>query len=215
MKLRLYLLTCLSAAMLLPAILHAQRPTAVDMGLSVKWASCNVGASYPEEFGDYYAWGETRAKQNYSLSTYRWYDSVKDQYTKYSVNQSGNNDNRFRLAQADDAASVQMGGSWRMPTLDEFKERLANTVRSASSRNGVPGLEFKSLRNGAVLFFPFSGSQFGTDTRNVGKYAFYWSASLDARIDCDMAWFLSISSSGANCTAELRADGYVVRAVCP
>ena len=90
---------------------------AVDLGLSVKWASCNVGATTPEDCGDYYAWGEIEEKENYDWSTYKWCNGSYDTQTKYCTNSSyGTVDNKTTLDLEDDVAHVKWGGSWRMPT---------------------------------------------------------------------------------------------------
>ena len=89
----------------------------VDLGLSVKWATCNVGANNPEDYGDYFAWGETTTKDTYNLSTYKWCNGSYSTLTKYCNNSSyGNNgftDNKTQLELSDDAARANWGGSWR------------------------------------------------------------------------------------------------------
>lgn len=102
---------------------------AIDLGLpsGTLWASCNVGATKPEEYGDYFAWGEITPKENYSESTYKWCNGDLDKLTKYNANNSyGTVDNKKELDLADDAAYMNWGGRWRMPSLDQIKELLDN-----------------------------------------------------------------------------------------
>ena len=88
----------------------------VDLGLSVKWATCNVGASKPEEYGDYFAWGETQPKSNYDWNTYKWCNGSNDTQTKYNTKSNyGTVDNKTTLDLSDDAACANWGGNWRMP----------------------------------------------------------------------------------------------------
>ncbi len=101
----------------------------VDLGLSVKWATCNVGATYPSDCGDYYAWGETTTKTTYSWSNYKWCNGSETTLTKYCTNKNyGTVDGKTVLDPEDDAASVNMGGSWRIPTVEEWKELRDNCM---------------------------------------------------------------------------------------
>lgn len=98
----------------------------VDLGLSVKWDTCNVGASSPEEYGGYYAWGETEEKRGYDWNTYKWCHGASGFQTKYCTGSNyGTVDNNTVLAPEDDAARVKWGGNWRMPILNEVKELLS------------------------------------------------------------------------------------------
>ena len=98
---------------------------AVDLGLSVRWATCNVGANSPEEYGGYYAWGETEEKKDYNWDTYKWCKGSYNTFTKYCTNGSyGLIDNKIELDAEDDVAHVKLGGDWRMPTFDEIKELI-------------------------------------------------------------------------------------------
>ena len=102
---------------------HEDKHEAVDLGLSVKWATCNVGAENPQDYGDYFAWGETEPKDDYDWPTYKWCNGSYNTQTKYNANSSyGTVDNRTTLEPVDDAATVNWGGSWRMPT---YKEQTA------------------------------------------------------------------------------------------
>ncbi|MBO7112331.1 MAG: hypothetical protein J6V75_00065, partial [Bacteroidaceae bacterium] len=124
----------------------------VDLGLSVKWATCNVGASKPEEYGDYYAWGETEPKTTYDWSTYKWCKGSSATMTKYCNNSSyGNNgftDTKTTLDPEDDVAHVKWGGNWRMPTISEFEDLINNCTWTWTTQNGVNGYKVTSKKSG-------------------------------------------------------------------
>ena len=99
----------------------------VDLGLSVKWATFNVGANAPEEYGDYFAWGETTTKSiyDYSWAKYKWCEGTENSFTKYCISSAhGEFDNKSTLEATDDVANVELGGAWRMPTKEEFAEAV-------------------------------------------------------------------------------------------
>lgn len=155
---------------------------AIDLGLSVKWACCNVGATRPEEYGGYYAWGETREKSSYDYwgGLYRWHD--KDPlggYTKYVTDpESGIVDGRTILEPGDDVAHVKWGGNWRMPTWGEFEELYDNCNIMWTTLNGVHGMMFTSIKNGNSIFLPAAGFKFCDDFDGRGYCGGYWSSSL-------------------------------------
>ena len=152
----------------------------VDLGLSsgTKWATCNVGASKPEEFGGYYAWGETIDKDDYTWETYKWCDGDEYSLTKYCTDgYYGEFDYRTQLAPADDVAHVKWGGSWRMPTKAEQDELLNNCTWTWTTLNGVNGYKVTGL-NGNSIFLPAAGYRRGTEVYNRGSYGYFWSSSL-------------------------------------
>ena len=150
----------------------------VDLALSVKWATCNVGASKPEEFGGYYAWGETEEKSNYNWSTYKWRNGSYDSHTKYCTNSYyGTVDNNTTLDPEDDVAHVKWGGTWRMPTLDEQLELLNNCTCTWTTQNGVNGYKVTGP-NGNSIFLPAAGYRVSTGVYSRGSYGHYWSSSL-------------------------------------
>ena len=155
---------------------------AVDLGLSVKWATCNVGASKPEEYGDYYAWGETEPKTTYSWATYKWCNGSNITLTKYNTKSScGTVDNKTVLELADDAARVNWGGAWRMPTDDEWTELRENctwTWTDDYNGTGVKGRIVTSKTNGNSIFLPAAGFRGSDDLSRAGDYGYYWSSSL-------------------------------------
>ena len=148
---------------------HA-RPTAtaVDLGLSVKWASCNVGATKPEEFGGYYAWGEIEEKDNYTDKTYKWYDPKKSkEYLPYIIKYNSDSDdgivdNKTRLESEDDVARVMWGGKWRMPTYAEMYELKTKCNWKYGYHNDVFGL-FATGPNGNSIFIPCANHIVGDD----------------------------------------------------
>ncbi len=152
---------------------------AVDLGLSVKWATCNVGASSPEEYGGYYAWGETEEKSDYSWGdTYKWCNGSMNSMTKYCTNSNyGTVDNKTVLDLEDDVAHVKWGGSWRMPTLDEIQELVNKCTWKWTSLNGVNG-QLVTGPNGNSIFLPAAGYRRVTDLLYRGTCGSYWSATL-------------------------------------
>jgi len=156
---------------------------AVDMGLSVKWASFNVGASAPEDYGDYYAWGETETKDIYDWETYKWLegtDYFHGPFTKYNTHSStGPIDDRTVLEPEDDVAHVKWGGNWRMPTNEEFSELVNNCTKVLTTENSVDGYRFISNINGNSIFLPAAGSRTGNEINSPGYYANYWSSSAN------------------------------------
>ena len=154
---------------------------AVDLGLRVYWASCNVGASKPEEYGDYYAWGETSTKSDYSWSTYKLCRGGEDTLTKYCSDSSfGIVDNKTRLALSDDVAHAALGGKWRMPTKTEYEELTKNCTVKWTMMNGVQGMMFTSKKNGKSIFLPAAGFGGGTGLDNASTFGVYWSSSLNS-----------------------------------
>ena len=152
----------------------APEPEYVDLGLSVKWATFNVGATSPEDYGDYFAWGETEPKETYSWATYKWGDGTDANITKYNAT-----DGKTILEPADDAAQVHWGGKWRMPTKEEIEELIDNCTWSESIQNGVKGYVVTSKHTGNSIFFPYSGyfNHDNSATLQGEKTLFYtWSA---------------------------------------
>ena len=151
---------------------------AVDLGLSVKWASCNIGSSKPEEYGDYYAWGETEPKQ----LSYKWFDGDQYHIIKYNYLSSfGPIDNKMVLEPEDDVATITLGEGWRIPTYEEGKELIENCTKEYYVMNGVKGYLFTSRVPGYTeqsIFLPYAGSFNGIDYELVGISAFYWSSTL-------------------------------------
>ncbi|MCQ2111177.1 MAG: hypothetical protein MJY79_06765 [Bacteroidaceae bacterium] len=192
----------------------------VDLGLSVKWATFNVGATKPEEYGDYFAWGETEPKSDYSWSTYK-YCSSYDSMTKYCTNsRSGYNgftDNKTVLDLEDDAAHVNWGGNWRMPTKEEQDELRNNCTWTWTTLNGVNGYKVQSKKDGYTdkwIFLPAAGSRGDSDFYSVGSFGYFWSSSLYTD-DPRYAFYLYFDSGGVWRSSDYRRHGQSVRPVCP
>ena len=154
----------------------------VDLGLpsGTLWATCNVGASSPEEYGDYFAWGEVdpNLKDVYDLSTYKWCNGTETSFTKYCTNSSyGTVDNKKELDPEDDAAVVNWGEDWRMPSVEQLDELMTKCTWTWTTMNGVYG-GLVTGPNGNTLFLPAAGSRFDSSHYDAGSFGFYWSRSL-------------------------------------
>ena len=195
----------------------------VDLGLSVRWATFNVGAKKPEDYGDYFAWGETEPKSDYSWSTYKYCKGSYYSMTKYSTNSSygynGFTDNNSVLDPEDDAAHVNWGGDWRMPTKAE-QDELRNTDNCTwtwTTMNGVNGYKVVSKKSGYAgnwIFLPAAGYRGGTALYRVGSYGYYWSSSLNTGSPGG-AYCLYFGSGGVGWNNDSRDYGQSVRPVCP
>lgn len=157
----------------------------VDLGLSVMWATCNIGASVPEEVGNYYAWGETENKRKYTWPTYKYCNKSGDRLNKYCYNKAfGNNgvtDNKGVLELSDDVANLKFGGKWHIPTIEEFEELRECCTWSWVTQNGVYGYKITSNISGFTdrsIFIPTTGyyDESGKVEPTTGGY--YWANSL-------------------------------------
>ena len=207
-------------------------PEAVDLGLSVKWASFNIGASAPEEYGDYFAWGEVETKEVYNWSTYKWVkeggDSWKDvnKYTYADGLKNGTNwyygntfvgDNNKELDDEDDVAVQLLGGDWQMPTFEEWQELIDNCTWTWTTENGVNGYKVTSKKEGYTdksIFLPAAGSRDDADFYDAaGSYGGYWSRSIDL-YGSNSARSLGFGFGGASAYDRYeRSYGLSVRAV--
>ncbi len=165
----------------------------VDLGLSVKWAKWNLGATAPEESGDFFAWGETSPKSEYESDNYRFSEKGKGLVKYNSKDNYGSVvDNLKQLELCDDAAHVILGGDWRMPTAKEIKELKDNCSFSRTTINGVKGSKLKSKKKGYTdrwIFFPDTGFKSGEKVLGC-KDGFYWTSSLyTRRPDCGLMIF--------------------------
>ena len=184
---------------------------AVDLGLpsGTLWATCNVGASSPEDYGNYYAWGELSGKSNYSWSTYTF--GPEYPFSKYDP------DDETVLELEDDVAHAIMGGNWHMPTEAQLQELTANTTSAWTSNyngTGVAGAVFTSTANTNTnsIFIPAAGYYDDTSKSNVGSSCYLWSAEL-APGYFDGAISLGLRSNGNSMTGFDRRDGFSVRGV--
>ena len=176
-----------------------------DLGLSVKWAPVNLGALRPEEYGDYFAWGEVKAKSRFYESTYK----VSNDYNR--------NNGLTTLTSEDDAAMVNWNHSGRMPTKSEWEELLANCTCTWITQNGVNGRKVTSKINGNSIFLPATGMYIddGSNNMYIGSSGYYWSSSLDRTYVNSNAWGVKFSSSQIDFVSWGRAAGFSIRPVCP
>ncbi len=190
----------------------------VDLGLpsGLLWATCNVGAENPKDYGNYYAWGETTTKSNYSWSTYK-YGSDWDALTKYNTDSYyGTVDNKTVLDPEDDAAHVNWGGAWRMPTSEEIDELINNCTWEWTTIDGKNGYKVTSNaeNNNNYIFLPAAGGRYDGSLYDDGSCVYYWSSSLYSDYP-ESAWGLVIGRSAFGRNILPRYSGYSVRAVCP
>jgi uncharacterized protein (TIGR02145 family) len=156
----------------------------VDLGLSVLWATANLGASAPESYGDYYAWAEIEPKEFFSWGTYRYSSFTNEEgMDKYTIDGLSHQylkaDNLNRLEPTDDAATVMLGDNWRMPTTDEFAELVSNCTFDIATVNGVAGIRFTSQVPGfeqRSIFIPYSGYMNGNEPIEKGKQLSLWTS---------------------------------------
>ena len=184
----------------------------VDLGLpsGTLWATCNVGASSPEEYGDHYAWGETKQKEKYNWNTYKYCEGTYSTMTKYCTNSSyGNVDEKLELETADDAASVNWGEGWQTPSLTQLMELLNNNFTSPiwTQYNGVNGLLVTSKSNGNSIFLPAANYSSETSIyEEPNTYGLYWSRTLiknQPNNACRMDFssdYLTTSINGSRCS---------------
>ena len=190
----------------------------VDLGLpsGTLWATCNVGATKPEEYGDYFAWGETKQKTIYNLNTYRYCNNGdEEQLTKYCNNfeygYHGFTDNLTVLQPEDDAATMNWGSGWSTPTEEQWEELLENTDNAWKTWDGVEGRLFAG-KNGTVLFLPAASFRWGSELNYAGSIGDYWSRSLDTD-NPGRAWGLGFYSGDCGVGNYNRSSGQSVRPV--
>ena len=190
----------------------------MDLGLpsGLKWASFNLGASLPERFGLYYAWGETEPKSNYDWSTYKWCRGSSRSLTKYCSNSSygynGFTDTKTVLDPDDDAAYINLGSNWRMPTDTEFTELRENCTWEWTSMNDINGQKVTGP-NGNSIFLPATGFWNGMLRYYMGSYGVYWSSTLKSD-NPSTAWRIDFGSSSVNRYYDKRYLGRSIRPVC-
>ena len=210
----------------------------VDLGLpsGTLWATRNVGAEAPEDYGDYFAWGETTPKEVYEWRNYKWahwvYDTISDHfyrlveetwYKYYKRNWINNvyveGDGKMELDPEDDAAYVNCGSSWRMPTLEQLQELIEKCNWQWTQMNNVKG-HLVTGPNGNSFFLPAAGGR-SSNLYNDGKFAYYWSRTLCSSgkltieaADQGEAYILFFNSGGDHHVwYDSRYEGNTVRAV--
>ena len=203
----------------------------VDLGLpsGILWATCNVGANSPEDYGDYFAWGETEPKDYYYWDTYKWMTEGMsswfgvNKYTFADGNTSGVwynsngefiGDNKTILELSDDAAHANWGVDWRMPTKAEQDELCTECTWDWTTQNGVNGYKVTSKTNGNSIFLPAAGYRYDSDLDDAGYYGGYMSSSLST-YGLYYAYYLYFDSDGVGWSNSLRGYGHSVRPVMP
>ena len=191
-------------------------PHAIDLGLpsGTKWCCCNVGASTPEGYGGYYAWGETSEKSVYNEVTYKYFngqDTDGDGWIdeNFSVVNIGSD----IAGTGYDAASVNMGAPWRMPSTAQQQELINNCSRQWTQQNGVNGI-LVTGRNGGRIFLPAAGVRWTDDLYDAGSHGDYWSSSLFPGHDYS-AYDMGFFADRWRWIGYYRYIGLSVRAVCP
>ena len=189
----------------------------VDLGLpsGTLWATRNVGADSPDEYGDYFAWGETEPKEVYDWSTYKWCNGSENTLTKYcgksNYGYEGYVDDKTELDPEDDAAYVNWGSSWRMPTYSQLIELYDNCTKTWTTQNGVNGCLLTGP-NGNTLFLPAAGVHHYSTLGGEGVAADYWSRSLGGS-HLNLAYLMCIFSDEVWWYNYERCYGFPVRPV--
>ena len=187
-------------------------PHMIDLGLpsGTKWACCNVGADKPWKQGEYFAWGEIKDKSNYNIETYRFYNKKQKTMKYLGVDIAGTEY---------DVAHARMGGSWCMPTHDQFMEIYYNCTRDWTTQKGIKGVLVKGS-NGGQIFMPASGFKREKERINYGDYGYYWSSSVynvNNNVEENLYNAYDFEFSLTNWSYSLlgwrRYDGFSVRAI--
>ena len=194
----------------------------VDLGLSVYWATFNIGATKPEEYGDYYAWGETETKTDYSWESYKWCNGSANTLTKYCDNSEyGNIDNKYLLDPDDDVAHVKWGGKWYMPTIEEIGELMDKCSWILETRGNIEGLKVTGP-NGKSIFLPSAGFYSGTELIELDMFensnvGYIWSSNRRNN-NFSYCFFYYSGADGMDMLCSntcYRYLGFPVRPVCP
>ena len=202
---------------IIAAIRSLLGPEYVDLGLSVKWAKWNVGANCETDYGDYFAWGETTPKEDYSWGTYKWGKYNESAAPDFGMTKYNATDGITCLQPEDDAATANWGDDWRAPTIDECKELLNNcdwtwTTKKDGKGNDVNGYTVTSKENGNSIFVPATGFYSGAKLNFAGEFGNYWSSSLNASSP-DRACDFSFGPRAHTWDYNYRFFGHSVRPV--
>ena len=180
-------------------------PHLIDLGLpsGTMWSCSNIGASSPEGYGGYFAWGETEEKSAYDMSTYKYFVLSPFKYVHIGEDIAGT---KY------DVARVSWGGSWRMPSFDQFEELCNCCTITWTTQNGVYG-RLVTGKNGGTIFLPAAGGYLGPDSFRADEVGFYWMSSIN-QLDEGTAYCLAFDYSSCTWTTSGRYYGISVRAVC-
>ena len=186
----------------------------VDMGTSIKWAAYNIGATKPEDCGDYYAWGATSPSTFYSWSTYSLCNGSSSSLTKYNTSSSnGTIDNKTVLDADDDVAHIRWDGNWRIPTDEEWTELVSSCIWNWTTYEGTNGRMVYSFETGNAVFLPAAGYRVNEYFSFTGSYGSYWSSSLHTGSPT-VAWELFFDSYDVRSSTNYRYCGLSIRPVC-
>lgn len=180
----------------------SNHPHAIDLGIGVKWACCNVGASSPEKLGGYYAWGETKEKKNYQSSTYKYFNSKSDNYQNIGSDIAGTQY---------DVAHTKWGGGWHIPSYEQIMSLINKCSIEMTSVDGVYGMKATGP-NGGSVFFPAAGCRDEDELYDDGKECYYWSSTQNPEAQ-EEAYFLWAKSDKVNWQYGDRCWGLSVRPV--
>ena len=181
-------------------------PHIIDLGLpsGTKWACCNVGASKPDGYGGYYAWGETSKKNSYGVPEYKYCDDYGMEWSNIGTDIAGT---------SYDAATVNWKAPWQMPTLAQCQELIYYTSSKWTILNGVCGKQFRGS-NGNAIFLPAAGTHVGDNKPVLNEYGYYWSSTFVDDNDWGAyAHFLIFQSNSESTGSDFRSDGMSVRPV--
>ena len=205
--------------------IQSDGPEMIDLGLSVKWAIANLGATCGNTaeswYGGYYEWGETETKSDYSWGTYKHANGDKYKLTKYCSTDKtkywggeGSPDNKLVLDAVDDIATTIYGSNYRMPTKEEIEKLIALPNQWVTDYNGISGLNGRvfTSTNGNILFIPVAGSFSESACYGAGSYCSLWSSSLTSNKP-STGWGLYFNSNVINCSSTNRCCGFPVRCV--
>ena len=192
----------------------------VDLGLpsGTLWATTNVGANVPEDYGDYFSWGETTPRDNYSWSTYTHCDGTAFGMNKYCAQSeygsSGFTDELTELLPVDDAATANWGEQWQMPSREQIEElcNSAYTTTEWTTLNGVTGMQVTSIINGKSIFLPAGGDHSQTTFELEGEHGYFWSRTLDT-YQSNFGFYLDVNASKVTSSSYYRYFGQSVRPV--
>ena len=186
-----------------------QHITCIDLGLSVKWGSCNIGAETPEAYGNYYAWGEVNTKENYSWNEYKYYEPISKKITKYNAS-----DKMTILEANDDIATILLGNKWRIPTSAEMEELVKKCTWKwfEDEKSGYCGYWITGP-NGNRIFLPAAGCINGNEPYAAEFYGYYWT-SENVSFENKLAVHLFFNDDKANASnVSNRYYGFSIRPV--
>ncbi|MCQ2331056.1 MAG: hypothetical protein MJZ55_03610 [Paludibacteraceae bacterium] len=193
----------------------------VDLGLSVKWATCNIGADNPENHGDFFSWGETENKKNNNWDTYKYSEGTPKALLKYCSNPDFAwhqiTDSISSLEPDDDVAHVKWGGNWHIPTRAQIDELLDNCTWTWITQNGVNGYKVTSNKVGYTnksIFIPVTGEYEDGKLFNYRTHGYYWSKECGT-VTSETAYTLEVYTKGASREIQPRYKSLAVRPVCP